>query len=158
MDEPGALGDVVDVGPGPLQANPLSLKGKKGLLESGGDAVFAVIIPVGDVAGFVSCWRGEDARVLPVAWVHNRRHTDWPDAARKSRQEDFADFPIGKPRTARWCADNLVKDGGPAPRGVAQQEAPAGDGLRRRRARHAVTHHRVPRHLRPVGLSEHRRR
>ena len=70
-------------------------------------------IPVGEVAGFVSGWRGEDARVLPVVWVHDRRHRDWPDAARKSRQEDFADFPIGKPRRARWCADYLVNDGGP---------------------------------------------
>lgn len=111
-----ALGDVVEVGPGPLQANRLSLNGRKGLLELlGGGAVFAVTIPVGEVAGFVSSWRGEDARVLPVAWVHGRRHRDWPDVARKSRQEDFADFPTGKPRTARWCADYLVKDGGPVP-------------------------------------------
>ena len=47
-EQPGdgrALGDVVDVGPGPLQATLLSQKGKKGLLElPGGDVVFAVIM------------------------------------------------------------------------------------------------------------------
>jgi hypothetical protein len=117
-EEPGAgraLGDAVGVGPGPTQARLLAVKGKKALVEMrDGTALFVVMIAVADQAGFVRSWRGDDARVLPVVRVHGTRLRDWRDAARQCKQEDFVDFPIVKPRTARWCADYLVKDGGPA--------------------------------------------
>jgi hypothetical protein len=76
------------------------------------EALFMCLIAAADLVGFVRSRRGNDARVLSIARVHGSRHREWREAMHRSKQTDFPDFPVVKPRMARWCADYLVKDEG----------------------------------------------
>jgi len=109
------MGAVLEVGPQPGQARLLATRGRKALVEcADGSSVFVYMVATTDLGDFVKTWRGEDARVLAVKRVNGSRHREWRDVSDSGRQEDFADFPIAKPRTAKWCTEYLIKNGGPA--------------------------------------------
>lgn len=51
----------------------------------------------------------DDARTLPVRSGVDGRHRDWFECTGMFEEEDFTDFPVQGPRTAKWCCSFLKR-------------------------------------------------
>ena len=109
-------GDQVEVGPGASDASLHSRQGKRGILEMSGMTFFAMLLETSnraDPVGLLSEWRGSDLRVLPVKLKAGNRLRDWSAIVDDSKEHEFDDWAMDKPRTTRWCMQYLMKEGGP---------------------------------------------
>eukprot|EP00974_Lingulodinium_polyedra_P033816 3251869-Lingulodinium_polyedra.AAC.1 len=57
--------------------------------------------------------RFDDARILPVKEGPTGRSRTWSQVVEDAKEEAYDDWPIKPPRTAKWCAVYLLKEGGP---------------------------------------------
>lgn len=108
------VGDEVDVGEGPEQARIVARAGPRAIVKAGGSQLFVKRAALSDKSAFLAMWRSDDVRILPVKQARGVRSRTWAELAADIAEEPVADFPVKAPRTAAWCAQYLIKTGGPS--------------------------------------------